>query len=427
MQPSWTENPPHGSDEPLISVVLPCFDEVESVGECVAEALAAMAGAGLVGEVVVVDNGSTDGSDEVAVAAGARLVSELRAGYGNALAAGIEASRGRIVVMADADSTYDLSRIPDLVAPIVDGTADLVLGSRLATATRETMPLAHRLVGTPAITFLIARASGGRLLAKDSQSGFRAFRRDDFARLGLQSSGMEFASEMLIRAGHAGWRVHEVPTRYRPRVGKSKLNTLSDGWRHLLLILSLAPDLLLVGPGAALMVLGVALSILSLLSPGGISLGSLQWQPVFFSTIALVLGTQAFLAGSVLAYRLSVISGGTRFAFAGDDRFSYRCVVAGATLGGRRPRHRPGAVRGVGHRTAGPVPQPGPRRPGPEPAHRGGLAGHVRPGQHGPAGTAPAFPNQGEPDADPGPAPGGPGRRSGGAGGRARLAVTPAR
>ena len=193
------------------------------------------------------------------------------------------------------------------------------------------MPLAHRFVGTPAITFLIARASGGRLAAKDSQSGFRAFRRDAFAGLGLQSAGMEFASEMLIRATHAGWRVQEVPTVYRPRVGRSKLNTLSDGWRHLLLILSLAPDLLLVGPGAALMVLGVALSILSLLSPGGISLGSLQWQPVFFSTIALVLGTQAFLAGTVLAYRLSVISGRvTRFAFAGDDRFSFRCVVAGA-------------------------------------------------------------------------------------------------
>jgi len=187
-------------------------------------------------------------------------------------------------------------------------------------------------VGTPAITFLIARASGGRLAARDSQSGFRAFRRDDFARLGLQSSGMEFASEMLIRASHAGWRMQEVPTVYRPRVGKSKLNTLSDGWRHLLLILSLAPDLLLVGPGAFLMAVGVVLSILSLLSPAGISLGSLQWQPVFFSTIALVLGTQAFLAGTVLAYRLSVISGNvcTRFAFAGGNRFGVRCVLAGA-------------------------------------------------------------------------------------------------
>ena len=142
---------------------------------------------------------------------------------------------------------------------------------------------------------------------------------------------MEFASEMLIRASHAGWRVQEVPTRYRPRVGRSKLNTLSDGWRHLLLILSLAPDLLLVGPGAALMAVGVALSVLSLLSPGGISLGSLQWQPVFFSTIALVLGTQALLAGTVLAYRLSVMSGSvcTRFGFAGGNRFAFRCVVAG--------------------------------------------------------------------------------------------------
>ncbi len=318
---------------PVISVVLPCLDEVGSVGACVAEAYAAMVGAGLRGEVVVVDNGSTDGSDEVAVAAGARLVYEPRAGYGSALAAGIEASRGEDVVMADCDCSYDLGSIPALVGPVLDGTADLVLGSRLTTLAKGSMPLAHRLVGTPAITFLIGRAAGGRPTAKDSQSGFRAFRRDDFARLRMQSSGMEFASEMLIRAGHAGWRVQEVPTRYRPRVGKSKLKTLSDGWRHLLLILSLAPDLLLVGPGAALLVLGVALTILSLLSPGGISLGSLQWQPVFFSTIALVLGTQALLAGTVLAYRLSVISGRvcTRFAFAGGNRFSFRCVVAGAT------------------------------------------------------------------------------------------------
>ncbi|MEA2843519.1 MAG: hypothetical protein QOJ69_1190 [Actinomycetota bacterium] len=333
MTSGWIENPRRDAETPQISVVLPCLDEVGSVGSCVAEAIAAMVDAGLTGEVVVVDNGSTDGSDEVAVAAGARLVYEARSGYGSALAAGIEASRGQVVVMADADSSYDLSRIPALAGPVLDGTADLVIGSRLGTATRDTMPLAHRFVGTPAITFLIARASGGRSAAKDSQSGFRAFRRDDFARLRLQSPGMEFASEMLIRATHAGWRVQEVPTGYRPRVGRSKLNTLSDGWRHLLLILSLAPDLLPVGPGAALMAVGIVLSVLSLLSPGGISLGSLQWQPVFFSTIALVLGTQALLAGTVLAYRLSVISGSvcTRFAFAGGNRFAFRCVVAGST------------------------------------------------------------------------------------------------
>src|SRR5712692_836569 len=225
-----------GDDAPLtrrvtVSVVLPCFNEADSVGLCVKEARDALAGAGIVGEVVVVDNGSADGSGEVAEAAGARVVHEGRRGYGSALRAGFAAAEGDVIVMADADSTYDLTKVPDLVAPIQRDAADLVLGGRLDAATRRTMPFLHRFVGTPALTFLVARACGGKVV-NDSQSGFRAFRRDKLASLDVRSTGMELASEMLIRAARAGLRVMEVPAGYRERIGQSKLNAFEIGRAH---------------------------------------------------------------------------------------------------------------------------------------------------------------------------------------------------
>jgi hypothetical protein len=315
---------------PRVSVVLPCLNEERSVGLCAREALEALTRAGFAGEVVVVDNGSTDDSVSIARASGARVVYERRKGYGSALLAGIEAALGEVVVMADSDFTYDLGRVPDLVRPVLEGEADLVLGARLAGATRETMPLLHRFVGTPVLTMLVRRASGG-LAVTDSQSGFRAFRREAMLGLGVRGSGMEFASEMLIQAARAGWRVREIQTRYRPRIGESKLDTFADGWRHLRLITLLAPDLVLVWPGAASLVLGVVLSLWSLVSPGGLSVGSLQWQPMFFSTIAMVFGAQALLAGSVMAHRSSLLGGTVkrRFAFVGTPRFPAMCVHAG--------------------------------------------------------------------------------------------------
>ena len=314
-----------------VTVVLPCLDEASSVGLCVEEALTSLADAGIPGEVIVADNGSDDGSPEVAIAAGARVVHESNRGYGSALLAGFREARGDVVVMADADFTYDLGRIPDLVAPIERGDADLVLGSRLDAATRATMPWLHRFVGTPVLTFLAARACGRRVVS-DSQSGFRAFRRDSVAALGLHSTGMELASEMLIRAARGGLRITEVQTGYRPRIGESKLDTFADGWRHLHLILLLAPDLVLVGPGAALLLFGLVLQVLSSLDPSGVaSVGSLRWQPVFFSTIAIVLGVQALLAGAVLAHHSSVSKMGVqrRFAFVERASFPNRCMAAG--------------------------------------------------------------------------------------------------
>jgi hypothetical protein len=168
-------------------------------------------------------------------------------------------------------------------------------------------------------------------VVKDSQSGFRAFRRETMRSLGLRSSGMELASEMLIRAANADLRIKEVEAGYRQRVGESKLDTFVDGRRHLALIFLLAPDLLLVGPGATLLALGVVLTAMGFLRPAGVAVGSLRWQPVFFSSICLVLGTQALLAGAVLANR-SAVSLQTvrhRFDFIDSPRFPSRCFLLG--------------------------------------------------------------------------------------------------
>jgi hypothetical protein len=313
---------------------MPCLNEAGSVGACVTEVKEALVAAGYdEHEVIVVDNGSTDDSAAVAHAAGARVVPEERRGYGAALLAGFAAASGDIVVMADADATYPLDRIGDLVEPVANDTADLVFGSRLNSATHENMPLLHRFVGTPVLTFLAARACGRRVV-RDSQSGFRAFRRSSLAALNLRSSGMELASEMLIRAARAGLVITEIETGYRPRVGESKLSTLSDGFRHLYLILLLAPDLLLIGPGATAFLLGIACTVLSLVRPSGVELGSLQWQPVFFSTILLVLGAQALHPGAVLAYQSSVSPTSTRrrLAFVGSERFHQWCIGSGLLL-----------------------------------------------------------------------------------------------
>ena len=323
------EAPPVALEE-LVSVVLPCLNEADSVGACVREALETLAAAGIAAEVVVVDNGSSDGSPNVAATAGARVIHEGARGYGSALRAGINAARGTIVVMADADWTYDFSKLPRLIEPLLAGDADLVVGSRLDSATRQTMPMLHRYVGTPTLSFLVRRA-GRRVDINDSQSGYRAFRKQTATRLALNTSGMEFASEMLIRAGQLGLRVIEVETGYRERVGDSKLNTFRDGARHAWLIFMLAPELVLVTPGLVLFALGTLLTVMGFLSPGGVDIGSLRWQPIFFSTIAVVLGMELSLVGMVLASRSSLVGEGThrRYHFATHKRFPGACMTLG--------------------------------------------------------------------------------------------------
>lgn len=314
-----------------VTVVFPCLDEEQSVGQCVSDALTSLRGARLRGEVIVVDNGSVDRSAEIAASAGARVVREQVSGYGAAIGRGIREARAEVVVMADADETYDLSRIPDLVAPITGGVADIVVGSR--TADRDAMPILHRFIGTPLITLLLGRACGG-LPVRDSQSGFRAFRRQAVLDLNLRCSGMEFASEMLAVAQLSGLRIADIRTQYHRRVGQSKLRTFSDGWRHLRLIFLLAPQILLIYPGIAMVALGLGLFALTLIDPTVLTVGSLRWQPVFFAGILLVPGCQSLLAGAVLARRstLMIKHDSMRYAFVDRPQFTRLCLTTGMGL-----------------------------------------------------------------------------------------------
>jgi hypothetical protein len=294
---------------PLVSVVLPCLNEAGSVGDVIREIQEAFAAAGIHGEVIVADNGSDDGSPDLARDAGARVVHVPLRGYGAALTAGFAAADGEICVMGDADLTYPFDRLVELIAPVQSGEADMTIGSRWIGTTAQTMPFLHRFVGTPVISWLVRRA-GGPSGITDSQSGFRAFRREALAALGLRTTGMEFASEMLILAGRAGWRIQEMPTGYRERVGESKLDTFSDGWRHLKTILLLAPNLAATLPGLMLAGAGAVGLAWALVDSAIVRPGSPAWIAGFFGPAALVLGIQAVLAGLLLASVSPLTPGG---------------------------------------------------------------------------------------------------------------------
>jgi glycosyltransferase involved in cell wall biosynthesis len=280
-----------------VSIVMPCLNEAETVSICVAKARRWLASRKVPGEVLVIDNGSTDRSAELATEAGAQVIHERRRGYGNAYLRGFAEAKGDIIVMGDADDTYDFSRLDELIEPL-DGEYDLVVGNRFTGGIRPgAMPWAHRYIGSPVINLLIRRFAGIRI--GDSQSGFRAFTRPAYERLKLKSGGMELASEMIVSAAREGLRITEVPAPYNPRVGESKLNTVRDGWRHLRFLLLAAPNFLFVLPGLALVGMGIAVTAISFLAPAGVEIGSLTWQSVFAGSIFLAIGTNALVFGLI--------------------------------------------------------------------------------------------------------------------------------
>jgi glycosyltransferase involved in cell wall biosynthesis len=240
--------------EPLrVSVVIPCLDEAENIEQCVTSALRVLDANGISGEVVVADNGSEDGSAELAAAAGARVVHEPRRGYGRAYLAGFAAARGEYLVMIDADLTYDFEEIPRFVAEL-DGGAELVMGNRMENIEPGAMPWMNRHIGNPLLSGFLKLLF--RTNVRDAHCGMRALRRDALPKLDLQTDGMEFASEMVIRAAKADLDVREFPIALHPRGGESKLNPFSDGWRHLRLMLVHNPTFLFVGPGLTAALVG---------------------------------------------------------------------------------------------------------------------------------------------------------------------------
>ena len=248
--------------EILVSVVIPCLNEEDNIERCVRVALEVMDAHGLAGEVIVADNASQDRSAELAAAAGARVVHEPRRGYGSAYLAGFNAALGRYIVMADADLTYDFKEIPRFVEELEQG-AELVMGDRMGNIQPGAMPWLHRYVGNPVLTGVLNLFF--RTGVSDAHCGMRGLRRDVLPRLDLRTTGMEFASEMVIRAAKERLDIREFPIEYHPRGGESKLASWRDGWRHLRFLLVHSPTHLFMIPGTALLTLGVLISATVLL------------------------------------------------------------------------------------------------------------------------------------------------------------------
>ena len=248
--------------EPYVSAVMPCLNEEKSLANCIAKAMEGFRHLGMHGEVVVADNGSTDRSVEVAESMGARVVRERRKGYGSALQCGIREARGQIIVMADADDSYDWAGLEPFVRKVEEGY-DLVMGNRFAGGIAPgAMPFLHRYLGNPVLS-LIGRLAF-RIPIRDFHCGMRAFSRDAYERMQPRTSGMEFATEMVANAAYQGLKVCEIPTTLRPdtRDRAPHLRSFRDGWRHLRFILTYTPDFIYFLPGLVLLLAGLALLVM---------------------------------------------------------------------------------------------------------------------------------------------------------------------
>jgi len=291
-----------------LTILMPCLNEGKTVQQCVEAALGFLARHQIEGEVLVADNGSTDGSVELARAAGARVVQVAQRGYGAALMAGIDSARGHYVIMGDADCSYDFSRLDSYVERLRAG-ADLVMGNRFRGGVAPgAMPLLHRYLGNPVLSFI------GRLFFRtsigDFHCGLRGFAKAPMQRLGLVSGGMEFASEMVAKAALARLRIEEVPTTLRPdgRDRPPHLRTWRDGWRHLRFLLLFCPRWLFLYPGIALLLTG-GLG-LALLSQGTLHVAALglDIHSLLYMAAATVLGAQ-LVQLAVLTKWVGVLAG----------------------------------------------------------------------------------------------------------------------
>jgi glycosyltransferase involved in cell wall biosynthesis len=280
---------PAGADTVLVSVVMPCLNEAGSVATCVDKARRGLQALGLPGEVVVVDNGSTDGSPALAAAAGARVVHERRRGYGAAYQRGFAEARGRYLVMGDSDDSYDFLDLGRFVEPLAAGTHDMVMGTRLrGTILPGAMSWSHRWIGNPILSGMLRLFFRTRI--SDSHCGMRSFTREAYQRMSPRTQGMEYASELVVAALREGLRITEIPITYRPRIGESKLVGLRDAWRHIRFMLLFAPSYLFQLPGLLLMAAGAV--VVGALAGGPRELLGHRWDyhGLLFGALALMLG-----------------------------------------------------------------------------------------------------------------------------------------
>jgi glycosyltransferase involved in cell wall biosynthesis len=280
------------ADDIELTIVMPCLNEAETLEICIKKALAFLAKSGVKGEVIIADNGSTDGSREIAVNNGARLVDVPRRGYGAAIMAGIVAAQGRFVAMGDSDDSYDFEGLMPFVAALRNGH-DLVMGNRFQGGISPgAMPALHRYLGNPVLSFAGRLFTGAPI--GDFHCGLRAFRRDAILGLNLQTPGMEFASEMIVLARYKNLRITEVPTTLSPD-GRSRpphLRSWRDGWRHLRFLLTFAPNWLFLYPGLALM--GIGAIAIVLLIGSDIYLGQVGFgiHTLLFAAAGVLIGAQ---------------------------------------------------------------------------------------------------------------------------------------
>jgi hypothetical protein len=278
-----------------LTILMPCLNEAATVGSCIAKARSFLQRAGISGEVLVADNGSDDGSRTAAERAGARVIDVPDRGYGAALAGGIAAAQGRYVIMGDADDSYDFTRLDGFVEKLRQGYP-LVMGNRFRGGIRKgAMPLLHRYLGNPLLSFV------GRLLFRarvgDFHCGLRGFDREAVRTLDLRTRGMEFASELVVKAALAGWRIAEVATTLQPdgRGRPAHLRSWRDGWRHLRFLLLFCPRWLFLYPGLALLVAGVGLTTALYFSPLQLPGAGLDIHSMLYASAAALLGMQLCL------------------------------------------------------------------------------------------------------------------------------------
>jgi len=320
--------------EPLeLTVVIPCLNEARTLAACVREAMDSLAASGIAGEVVVADNGSTDGSQELAAKAGARVVPVAIKGYGNALRGGIAAARGRFILMGDADGSYDFSHLPRFVERLRAG-ADLVMGNRfLGGIEPGAMPWKNRHIGNPVLSFV------GRLFFQtgigDFHCGLRAFTADAYRRMDLRTTGMELASEIVIKSVLFGLRVEEVPTVLR-KDGRDRpphLRPWRDGWRHLRFMLLFSPRWLFWYPGILLMSVGMITGIVLVRGPLPLGRITLDVHTLLFAAVAVLIGFQA--ASFAVLSKFVATRAGLRRPEAGfDDWFRHVTLESGLVTGG---------------------------------------------------------------------------------------------